>query len=77
HIPLLHVGGILLALYTFNDASWLMQTPIGPSPEGYHYTYELLPTYVAWICVVVLLYLPCKWFAGLKARRKDWWLSYF
>jgi uncharacterized membrane protein len=77
HIPILHVGGILLALYTFNDASWLMQTPIGPSPEGYHYTYELLPTYMAWIGVIVLLYWPCKWFAGLKARRKDWWLSYF
>ena len=77
HIPLLHVGGILLALYTFNDASWLMQTPIGPSPEGYHYTYELLPTYIAWVSVVILLYWPCKWFAGLKTRRKDWWLSYF
>ena len=20
--------------------------------------------------------LPCRWFAGVKARRRDWWLSY-
>jgi hypothetical protein len=26
--------------------------------------------------VVLLLYPLCKWFAGVKARRKDWWLSY-
>jgi hypothetical protein len=25
---------------------------------------------------VVLLYPMCRWFAGLKARRKDAWLSY-
>jgi uncharacterized membrane protein len=77
HIPILHTGGIILALLVFNDTTWLTQTPIGPSPEGYSYGFDLLPTYIAWIAVVVMLYLPSKWFAGLKARRKDWWLSYF
>jgi uncharacterized membrane protein len=77
HIPLLHIFGIILALYTFNDASWLMQTPVGPAPKDYSYTYELLPTYLAWIAAVVLLYKPSKWFANIKANRKDWWLSYF
>lgn len=32
--------------------------------------------YVAWIVVVALLYPVCRWFAGVKKRRKDWWLSY-
>jgi uncharacterized membrane protein len=32
--------------------------------------------YVAWIVVVALLYPLCRWFAGVKRRRKDWWLSY-
>jgi len=77
HIPILHVAGIGLALLTFGNADWLIQTPVGPSPEGYFYTYELLPTYVGWILVTVLLYLPSKWFANIKATHKNWWLSYF
>ena len=77
HIPILHLAGIALALLVFNDANWLMQTPIGPNPPSYSYGFELLPTYLAWIAVTILLYYPSRWFAGLKARRKDWWLSYF
>jgi hypothetical protein len=26
--------------------------------------------------VVAALYPLCRWIAGVKARRKDWWLSY-
>jgi hypothetical protein len=25
---------------------------------------------------IALLYFPCRWFAGLKAKRNDWWLRY-
>jgi uncharacterized membrane protein len=32
--------------------------------------------YLAWVLVVVTLYPACRWFAALKRRRKDWWLSY-
>lgn len=32
--------------------------------------------YLAWAGVVVALYFPSRWFAALKARRRDWWLSY-
>ena len=76
HIPLLHLGGVIFAYYTFADASWLFGAPIGNSPEGYSYGSELLPTYIAWIIALFLLYYPSRWFAKLKKRRKDWWLSY-
>jgi uncharacterized membrane protein len=36
-------------------------------------------TYVTWILVVVILYVPCRWFAGVKAStwgREQRWLSY-
>jgi uncharacterized membrane protein len=33
-------------------------------------------TYILWILGVALLYLPCRWYAGVKASRTDWWLSY-
>jgi hypothetical protein len=32
--------------------------------------------YARWILGVVLLYPLCRWYAGVKARRRDWWLSY-
>jgi hypothetical protein len=32
--------------------------------------------YVFWISGVLLLYPLCRWYANLKARRTDWWLSY-
>lgn len=32
--------------------------------------------YAVWALVVVLLYPACRWFAAVKARRRDWWLSY-
>jgi hypothetical protein len=33
-------------------------------------------TYLCWAAGVVLLYPLCRWFAGVKRRRDDWWLSY-
>jgi hypothetical protein len=32
--------------------------------------------YVLWLGIVFALYPLCRWFAALKQRRKDWWLSY-
>jgi uncharacterized membrane protein len=32
--------------------------------------------YGLWIAVVLALFPLCVWFAGVKARRREWWLSY-
>jgi hypothetical protein len=32
--------------------------------------------YAVWMLVVIALYPFCRWFAALKQRRNDWWLSY-
>jgi len=32
--------------------------------------------YAAWLAYVVALYPLCRWFEGVKARRRDWWLGY-
>jgi len=32
--------------------------------------------YAVWALVVALLFPLCRWMAGVKARRRDWWLSY-
>jgi uncharacterized membrane protein len=47
---------------------------LGKPPEGWAMS---LPTIdLAWIVIVALLYVPCRWFAGVKARHPGGWLSY-
>jgi len=41
-----------------------------------HPGYSLPAVYGFWLLTVVILYLPCRWFMGVKARHKNWWLSY-
>jgi uncharacterized membrane protein len=43
-------------------------------PEGLGLS--LAGTYAAWILIMAALYPACRWFAGVKRRRRDWWLSY-
>lgn len=46
----------------------------GQLPPGYGY--PLWVVYAVWLGVVAALYLPTRWFADLKRRRRDPWLSY-
>jgi uncharacterized membrane protein len=32
--------------------------------------------YLAWLLALLALYPACRWFARIKSRRSDWWLSY-
>ncbi len=34
------------------------------------------PAFLVLATAIALLYFPCRWFADLKARRSDNWLSY-
>jgi hypothetical protein len=38
--------------------------------------FGLVTVYALWILGVLLLYPLCRWFANVKATRRDWWLSY-
>jgi len=46
----------------------------GPPPTGVGFGLPVV--YALWILGVILLYPLCVWFASVKARRRDWWLSY-
>jgi hypothetical protein len=37
---------------------------------------ELGAVYAFWLAIVLALYPACRWFAGVKARRREWWLQY-
>ena len=49
--------------------------PLAPPPPA-GTGFGLLAVYLLWLLGVLLLYPLCRWFAGVKARRRDWWLSY-
>lgn len=78
HIPLIHGLALLVSWSRQGSVSpWLFANhPMGnpPAPEGYTWSLGLL--YLVWAVAIVILYLACRWFADLKARRTDAWLSY-
>jgi uncharacterized membrane protein len=74
HIYLLHVVAVAAAAFTGAELAWLFQDPIATKPDGYGVSLPLV--YVLWIAIILALYPLCRWFAALKQRRNDWWLSY-
>ncbi len=78
HIPLIHALALIVSMIRLGEASpWLFTNhPMGnpPPPDGYTWSLGLL--YIVWAVAIVLLYFPCRWYADLKARRRDWWLKY-
>ena len=80
HIFLIHGLTFPFALARYGRAGFLF-SPLPSSggaaelyPQGFGY--PLWVVYGVWILVIVLMYPVCLWFARLKERRSDWWLSY-
>jgi hypothetical protein len=80
HIPLIHLLAIAVCYARYGQTHWMFESPgLGEfpitKPPGWGYSLPII--YVVWILVVLMLYPLCRWFAGLKQRRSDNWLSYF
>jgi uncharacterized membrane protein len=78
HIPLIHVLALLVSKVRQGEFSpWLVANhPMGnpPPPDGYMWSLRTL--YAVWAIAVVVLYVACRWYGELKAKRNDWWLGY-
>lgn len=75
HLYLIHCLAVLIAVLTGQPARWLFHGAIfADVPPGYGHGLPLV--YAMWFTALIILYFPCRWFAGFKQRRKDWWLSY-
>ena len=78
HIPLIHVLACAVSLVrTGGIDPWLFANhPMGnpPPPDGYTWRLPLL--YGVWALAVVLLWFPCRWFAGYKRTHDAWWLRF-
>ena len=73
HFFLIHLLSVLLGLFQ-GFGIRQMKTIFLFYPRGYGIS---LPwVYAVWALVVALLYPFCRWISEVKARRRDWWLSY-
>jgi uncharacterized membrane protein len=82
HFYLIHVLAVLAAYLRYgSSAARFVFNPL-PSMGGprelfpANFGYSLWTVYGVWLLVLVLLYPVCRWFANVKATRRDWWLSY-
>jgi hypothetical protein len=80
HLFVIHALTFLFALVRYGTAGFLKNPlpSLGGSADLYPagFGYDLVAVYAVWFLVVALMYLPCLYFAKLKDRRRDWWLSY-
>lgn len=79
HLVLTHLVAIVICYARYGEVHWMFESP---SPAQYPVTpppgwgVGLPMTYLVWVFVVIALYPVCAWFARLKQRRTDPWLSY-
>jgi uncharacterized membrane protein len=79
HFPLIHLLAIATCYVRYGSAHWMFESP---DLANYPFTappdwgYSLPVVYLVWAFVVVAMYPLCRWFAALKQRRSDAWLSY-
>ncbi len=82
HFIAAHAAAFALAVVTYGTAAFSFMWQPVPSMGGpaqsfpSNFGWDLWVAYAVWIAIVAGLYPLCRWFAGVKERRRDWWLSY-
>ena len=78
HIPLIHLLAIAVSVIrTGGVTPWLFENHpmrVGPAPDGYQWSLWLL--YLVTAIAVGLLYVACRWYAGVKQRSGSALLKY-
>ena len=75
HIYLIHAAAIVATTWAGGslETLWDGFHPMFKAPSA---GFDLTIVYTVWVGVVLALYPACRWFAAVKQRRSDWWLSY-
>jgi uncharacterized membrane protein len=78
HIPVIHASAVVVSLVREGRVNpWLFGNhPMMPPPVPNGYTWGLPLLYLVFVVVVAMLYVPCRWFARVKARRRDGLVRY-
>jgi uncharacterized membrane protein len=72
HLYVIHFAAGLAFLARFGAAAFHVDPELPPPGFGV----SLGPIYLIWVAIVLAMYLPCRWFAGVKQGRRGGWLSY-
>lgn len=73
HIYLIHTIAVFIGLWQgFSVCDIAVFFVYYPANFGL----SLAGVYLVWVIVVLAMFPACAWFAGIKARRRDWWLQY-
>ena len=79
HFTLIHLLAVVTCYVRYGSVHWMFE-----SPDLGHYPFSQPPgwgfglpiVYMVWAIVVVSMYPLCRWYAAVKRRRTDAWLSY-
>lgn len=76
HIPVIHLAALLVWYLREGNvhSEYFASAPFVSVPAEHRWGLPLL--YLVFVTVVALLYFPCRWFAGVKARSQRGWLRY-
>lgn len=80
HLPLIHLLAVIVCYARYGTAHWMFESPSlshFPITQPPGWGFSLPVVYLVWALVVLALYPLCRWFAALRQRRSDPWLSYF
>ena len=79
HFGVIHLAAGVWSWVKFGDFTTMFRSPDlahypFTAPSGWGLSLPLI--YMVWALVVIGVYPACRWFADLKRRRTEWWLSY-
>jgi hypothetical protein len=73
---LAHSAAIVANIVVGRSFGYLFLMPPALFAAMAHNGFRLWVVYLCWACIIAVEYPLCLWFAGVKRRRRDWWLSY-
>jgi hypothetical protein len=79
HMPFIHLVAVVVCYFRYRQAHWMFESPAidrFPITQPPGWGFSLPVVYLVWASVVIALYPLCRWFAAVKQRRRDAWLSY-
>jgi uncharacterized membrane protein len=79
HLFAIHLLAVVACDAMYGETHWMFESPRLdqiPFTQPPGWGFDLPVIYLIWGSVVVALYPICRWFAAVKQRRRDGWLTY-
>jgi len=79
HVIAIHLLALVVCWARYGSIHWVFESS-QPDMYPFHqppgWPMSLAVVYGIWLGLVAALWPACRWYAALRARRRDWWLSY-